>query len=390
MTLGILALIAAYVLSQFYRACLAVMAPVLSVEIGATAADLANASGLWFLAFALMQMPVGWALDRYGPRWTASVLLAVGGGGGAVIFALATRPDHILWAMALIGIGCAPVLMSSYFLFARTRSPAAFSTLAGIVLGVGTLGNVASSAPLAWAITHLGWRETLFGMGGLTLAIAAMVALLVRNPPRVISETKGSVLSLLAMPALWPILIMMGVCYMPVAALRGFWVGPYYADVFGAATSRIGTVTLIMGIAMVAGSFMLGPLERMLHTRKYLILATNVILACAILALWAFPTAGGGITLGLFAVIGLCGSSFAMVIAHGRAFVPAHLMGRGVTLLNLFGIVTVGIAQIATGRLHVAIAPVPPEAPYRAIFLAIAVVTLAGCAIYALSKDRTD
>ncbi|MCZ8152827.1 MAG: MFS transporter, partial [Rhodobacteraceae bacterium] len=66
MIAGIAALVAAYVLSQFYRAFLAVLAPVLEVEIGAGAEDLAAASGLWFLVFAAMQIPVGSALDRVG------------------------------------------------------------------------------------------------------------------------------------------------------------------------------------------------------------------------------------------------------------------------------------------------------------------------------------
>ena len=68
MILGIAALVAAYVLSQFYRAFLAVLAPVLGTEIGATPEDLAAASGLWFLAFAAMQIPVGAALDRLCPN----------------------------------------------------------------------------------------------------------------------------------------------------------------------------------------------------------------------------------------------------------------------------------------------------------------------------------
>ncbi len=68
MRAGIAALILAYVLSQFYRAFLAVLSPVLKADLGLTADDLAAASGLWFLAFALMQIPVGEALDRIGPR----------------------------------------------------------------------------------------------------------------------------------------------------------------------------------------------------------------------------------------------------------------------------------------------------------------------------------
>ena len=66
MKLGIVSLVLAYVLSQFYRAFLAVLAPVLETDLGATAEHLANASGIWFLIFAAMQIPLGAALDRIG------------------------------------------------------------------------------------------------------------------------------------------------------------------------------------------------------------------------------------------------------------------------------------------------------------------------------------
>ncbi|MFZ8959511.1 MAG: MFS transporter, partial [Paracoccaceae bacterium] len=89
MKAGIAFLVLAYVLSQFYRAFLAVMAPVLASDIGATPQSLATASGVWFAVFAAVQIPVGIALDRIGPRLTASVLLLFGGAGGAALFATA-------------------------------------------------------------------------------------------------------------------------------------------------------------------------------------------------------------------------------------------------------------------------------------------------------------
>ena len=60
---GIVSLILAYLLSQFYRAFLAVLSPVLQSELGAGPGDLALSSGLWFVAFAAMQIPIGSALD---------------------------------------------------------------------------------------------------------------------------------------------------------------------------------------------------------------------------------------------------------------------------------------------------------------------------------------
>lgn len=388
MKVGIASLILAYVMSQFYRAFLAVLSPVLKAELAATPEDLAAASGLWFLAFALMQMPIGSALDRFGPRWTASVLMAVGAIGAAV-FATADTAFDIKLAMALIGVGCAPVLMASYFIFARSFSPAVFGTLAGATIGVGSLGNIASSLPLSAAVDSFGWRETVWGLAGITLLIALAIAALVRDPDRPRDGQKGSLLDLLRNPAIWPILAMMAVCYAPVAGLRGLWVGPYFTDTFGATAAQIGTVSLWMGLAMVAGNFAYGPLDRILGTRKWLIFGGNAVTVGFLIAMWLAPTNQAFATICLVG-IGFFGATFPMVIAHGRAFFPPHLMGRGVTLLNFFGIAPIGLAQLATGRIHAAVDPMPPEAPYAAIFLFFAVVTALGLLVYLLSQDRTD
>ena len=387
MHIGIAALVLAYVLSQFYRAFLAVMTPVLTEDLGVTAAELASASGWWFLAFAAMQIPIGAWLDRVGPRLTTGVLLALGA-GGAVLFSQATGALQIKLAMALIGVGCAPVLMAGYFIFARSFSPAVFGTLAALMLGVGTLGNVASSLPLSWAVTALGWRETVLGLAAITGAVALAILVLVRDPEKLDGARDGSLLELLKMPVLWPILAMMVVCYAPIAGLRGLWIGPYFADVHGADQLEIGRISLWMGLAMVAGSFAYGPLDRWLGRRKWLIFAGNAVTLACLFGLWSLAVAPPAVATALLVAAGFFGATFPIVLAHGRAFIPPHLTGRGVTLLNLFGIAPIGIAQIVTGRIHAATPASPAAAPYEAVFLFFAVATAIGLAGYLLSQDR--
>ncbi|NJM83618.1 MAG: MFS transporter [Tabrizicola sp.] len=391
MHIGLACLIFAYVLSQFYRAFLAVLAPVLKADLGATAADLASASGYWFLAFALMQIPIGEALDRVGPRLTASVLLGIGA-AGAALFAAATAALHIKIAMILIGIGCAPVLMASYFVFARTYSAALFGTLAAATVGIGSFGNIASSLPLSAAIEAFGWRATVWGLTAITAATALAIALFTRNPAPAAAPAgeRGSLLDLLRMPTLWPIFAMMAVCYTPIAGLRGFWVGPYFADVHGYDEAGIGAVGLWIGIAMVIGNFAYGPAERLFRGRKALIFWGNAMTVLCLFGLWGLATAPPWIATLCLIGIGFFGASFGIVMAHGRAFLPAHLMGRGVTLLNLCGIVPIGIAQIVTGRIHQTIPPDPPAAPFAAIFLMFAVTTALGLFAYLWSQDRAD
>lgn len=392
MKTGIAFLVAGYVLSQFYRAFLAVLTPVLGAEIGAGPEALARASGLWFLAFALMQIPVGAALDRIGPRLTASLLLGLGGAGGATVFALAESPGAVQAAMILIGIGCSPVLMASYYIFARVYSPAIFGTLAGAMIGAGSLGNILGAAPLAWLVGVVGWRETLFGLAAVTLLTALALWRFIQDPPPVVraeGETRGSLLDLLRVPGLWAILPLMAMNYAPAAALRGLWSGPYTARVFGADAAGIGTVTLVMGLAMVAGNFAYGPLDRVFGTRKWVVFWGNAAAALCLAALCLFPASGLWSATLLLAGVALFGSSFPMIMAHGRGFFPAHLVGRGVTFLNMFGIGGVGLMQFASGRVYAAAADgaTTPADPFGILFLFFLAPLLVGLVLYLFSRD---
>lgn len=390
MQAGLILLCLAYVLSQFFRAFLAVLSGVLGLDIGAAPDDLAFASGLWFLSFAAMQLPVGWALDHVGPRKTASLLLLLGGGGGAALFAAATAPWHVGAAMFLIGIGCSPVLMASYYIFARQYPPARFATLAALMLGVGSAGNLVASYPTALAVDLFGWRGTLAGLAVVSGIVAAGIFMTVSDPDKPEGEHTGSVLDLLKMPAMWAIFPLMLVAYAPSGALRGLWIGPYLSDVYGLSTQAVGLATLVMGAAMIAGTFAYGPLDRVLGTRKWLILGGNLLGCAALGGLILSTGAPVWMPVVMMAAVGFFGASFPVIMAHGRAFVPPHLAGRGVTLLNLFGIGGVGIMQFATGRLHANLAGADPSLPYTGIFAFFLVLLGLGCAIYLLSRDSMD
>ncbi|MEQ3672808.1 MFS transporter [Pseudophaeobacter sp.] len=390
MQAGLIMLCLAYVLSQFFRAFLGVLTTVLGQDIGATPSDLADASGMWFLSFAAMQLPVGWALDHLGPRRTSAWLLFLGGSGGAAVFALATSPFHVSMAMFFIGIGCSPVLMASYYIFARQYPAARFATLAALMLGMGSVGNLVASYPTAFAVEHLGWRATLWTLALASWLVAAGIFLTVQDPAKPEGGQKGSVLELLKMPVLWAIFPLMFVCYAPSGALRGLWIGPYLTDVYGLSTGEVGLAALVMGVAMVAGTFAYGPLDRIFGSRKWVIFTGNALGVLAMVALMSVTGAPIWMPIAVMAFVGFVGGSFPVIIAHGRAFVPPHLVGRGVTLLNFFGIGGVGIMQFASGRLHSNMAGAAPAAPYLAIFGFFALSLAVGCVIYLFSRDRLD
>lgn len=68
---------AGYYLSYLLRTVNAVISPDLTRELGLSAADLGLLTGAYFFGFAAAQIPVGIALDRYGPRRVESALLVL-------------------------------------------------------------------------------------------------------------------------------------------------------------------------------------------------------------------------------------------------------------------------------------------------------------------------
>ncbi|WP_347267072.1 MFS transporter [Paracoccus sp. (in: a-proteobacteria)] len=390
---GIISLILAYALSQFYRAFLAVLAPVLQAELGAAPDDLALSSGLWFLTFSLMQLPLGWALDRIGPRLTVSLLLALGGGGGAAVFALAGAPWQLHVALALMGVGCAPALMGSYYIYARSYPPALFGTLAGATVGFGSLGNILGASPLVWVIGAIGWRATLAGLALVTLAVALAIFALVRDPERLSEDgqPRASLAELLRLRALWFILPLMTVSYASTAAIRGLWAGPYMAEVHDASERLIGHATLAMGLAMVVASFLIGPAVRLAGSVRRLALWVNGGGVLVLAGLWLAPDASAGLSIALLAALGVVGASYTLLMAHGRAFLPPHLVGRGVTFLNLFSIGGAGIMQFGSRPVYrwAHAAGTPAEA-YGTLFLFFLIPLTLGFVLYFLTPETPD
>jgi sugar phosphate permease len=386
---GLISLAVAYVLSQFYRSFLAVLTPQLTADLGADKADLSLASGLWFITFGLMQFVVGVCLDRYGPRRTAGIIFGLAGSSGAFVFTTAQSPMGIVIAMSLFGIACAPVLMASLFIFARRFGMAQFAFMTSSLVAFGTLGNVIGASPLATAADAYGWRAVMAGLGILTFIVSVVIYLFLKDPETEPSKGLGwsGYLTLLKSRLLWAILLMSLFCYAPVAGIRGLWAGPYLTDLFGADSLQIGQVTLWMAIAMVVGSLIYGPLDKVFNTRKWIVFTGNAIVLAVLIYLTLIPVPKLGTVTLLFIIMGICGTTYGVLMAHGREFLPDHLIGRGVTLMNFFSIFGVGLMQFVTGKLVNEQADSTSPATYQVLFGTYAAVVLVALLFYLTSKD---
>lgn len=165
----------AYFLGSLHRASLGVAGPQAQERLDLGAAQLGFFVMLQLGIYALMQVPAGLLIDRWGPRRVllgATVIMGV----AQTIFAFATNYPIALSARALLGVGDAAVYISLLRLAASwfpARRYAVLTMWSGLV---GMAGQLAATVPLTLALDSFGWVRT-FAVTGITSIVYALLLL---------------------------------------------------------------------------------------------------------------------------------------------------------------------------------------------------------------------
>jgi sugar phosphate permease len=180
------------------------------------------------------------------------------------------------------------------------------------------------------------------------------------------------------------------VAYATIATVLSLWAGRYLNDVFGLTGVDRGNALLVMSAAPMAGTIFYGSMDRVLNTRKRLVLLGAVATTAILAVLALLPTPGLFLAVGLLSLLSATSSYGVLVVAHGRELFPDHLAGRAMTTVNLAFFVGVSIMQPISGIVVGAFAPTAADAPpeaYRAVFAFLALATAAAILIYARAPD---
>ncbi|HEX6144626.1 MAG TPA: MFS transporter [Geminicoccaceae bacterium] len=387
-------------LAQVHRVGGGVIAPELAARFAVETSTLGLIMAAMYIASALAQVPMGLSYDRFGARRTMAGASLIGL-AGTVVFALAGDTAGLIVGRVLIGLGFAGVVTGVLLLTMRWAPPDRFATVGATTLALANIaGSLLATVPLARGFDLIGWRATFLLVSLLIVLVAALVLLVVRDSPEgreLAGSTAGLVESLRTFkrfvdePALRPTLLMGIAAIAPFITVGGLWAGPYLREVHGLSAAGASTLLLSMLLAMNLSTLGFGPLDRLLGTRKGVVLggAGLVSLALGTLALLEAPRLWTALVLLHLTALGA--PFYVTLAAHCRAFVPDSEAGRLIGVLNLLALIGAFAAQWLTGLIVDALADpgaIGSAAGYRAAFGAVALLTLGASLIYLRAPDR--
>ncbi|UCD78283.1 MAG: MFS transporter [Desulfobacterales bacterium] len=393
-----------FLLSQFYRVSNAVIAPMLIQDLSLDTKAIGFMSASFFYAFAVTQIPISLLLDKVGPRSMMTVLSAIGV-FGAIIFAWADSLAVGVAGRVLLGVGMACNLMGSYKLLTAWFSPRAFASVAGILVAVGTFGNMVATTPLVLLVEQMGWRSSFQLIAIINLLVTISFYLIVRDQPlhqtsnsesavttMNMAQAFGNLKILFQQKEYWIISFATFARYGIFAAFQALWAGPYLMEVIGLSALTTGNLILLLNVGMILGSPFWGALsDRLFKTRKWVIVAGSLGIAMSIiiLATTSAKTPFAVLAL-LFFCFGFFNATGLLMYPHIKELMPPEMSGAAMTGINFFTMIGPAVFLQGLGTLMQTLYPEASRGPdaFDAVFVVCLIFLLTVAVLYSLAAEK--
>jgi len=229
-------------------------------EFALTSVERGWLNSAFFWTYGLMQMPMGWVVDRYGVKWPYTICF-VAWCAAATLTGMVTALSALILMRLIIGAAEAVVIPASYRWIGSNFDESQKGLAVGLFAMGGKFGPAIGAPIAAWMIVNYSWQFMFVATGMVGLLWLGPWLLMVRNdfPSKaelVINKRKASSVTLgnlLSSPVVWGGMIN-NFCYGYFTFYCMTWMPAYLVEQRGLSLSSSGLYTFVSfaGIAIVA------------------------------------------------------------------------------------------------------------------------------------------
>jgi MFS family permease len=247
-------------LSSLLRNVNAVLASHMMGALALTSGELGLLTSAFFFAFALVQLPVGIALDRWGPRKVQLTMMLVGA-FGALLFSRGSGFGQLLVARAIMGFGLGGCFMAAVKALSTWIAPSKLPSVHGYLIAVGGLGAATATMPMRLALEYTDWRGLFVVLAALTACCGMLIWLLCPRStgPAPSRGPLGQALrEVLRAPVFRTTASLVLVPHAVFFGIQGLWIGRWLSDVARFPDDAVADLLYLGMAAVIFGAIAVG------------------------------------------------------------------------------------------------------------------------------------
>lgn len=299
-----------------------------------SAATFGQFSGVYYIGYSLMHLPIGIMLDRYGPKKVMSICIFL-----SVIGLLPLMfAEHWIYPIAgrmLIGMGSSAAILGVFKIIRMTFSEERFPRMLSFSVMIGLIGAIYGGGPVSYMREAFGYQAViqLLAMGGLVLAAVTYWIV-----PNIESTQQSTVLSdikevLSNKRVIWSCLFA-GLMVGPLEGFADVWGTAFLKQVYGFDGTLAASLPSLIFIGMCFGAPILSLIADKIGSYLITIITAGVgMAACfSFMLVWQLSPTALTIT---FVLVGICCAYQVLAIYKASTYVREHVAGLTTAVANM-------------------------------------------------------
>lgn len=292
-------------------------------------------TGVYYLGYSIMHLPIGLMLDRFGPKkvMTTCILLTVVGLSPLLV---AEHWIYPLFGRVLIGIGSSAAILGTFKIIRLGFQEHYFTRMLSVSVTIGLIGAIYGGGPVSYLCGLLHYKtviEIFIGIGVLlALTTYFIIPELKQNKPktRILQDIK----EVLANRQVILLCVLSGMMVGPLEGFADVWGSAFLHKIYGYEKELASYLPSMIFMGMCFGGPFLSYIAQKLRSDLAVIILAGYLMMFIFILLIAQCLTSTSIILG-FILVGVCSAYQILAIYKASTYTSEHMAGLTTAVANM-------------------------------------------------------
>lgn len=321
-----------------YQYILRVMPNIIMTDImqqfNINAATFGQFSGVYYVGYSLMHVPIGLLLDRWGPKKVLPLCILMAGLGMLPII-ISDFWIYPIIGRAFIGMGSSAAILGAFKIIRLCFKEERFTRMLGFSVTIGLLGAIYGGGPLNYLCVALGYKMVTALLIGIAILMSVAMYFVV---PIIESTQKSTVLSdlkeVFCSRKVLFICFLSGLMVGPLEGFADVWGSQFLRNVYGLEDATAASLPSMIFVGMCFGSPILGYIAEKTRSILATIIGSGILMAIGFFLLLQGNLSVTMISV-IFTLIGICCAYQIIAIFFASTYVKENVVGLTTAVANM-------------------------------------------------------